>query len=77
MKGLHGRYLFVALDLPKQMDLLFNLLFPPNSDHWEIIILNHYVVNNAHCDPLQECIHKEACRSFRGSSAELSEYVEM
>ena len=59
MQILHRIYLFVALDLPKETDLLLNLPHLPNYEKWRCGKLNHYVVKNIHSDLLQEFIHTE------------------
>ena len=61
---------FVALKLPKETNLLLDLL-----PHLFVTIgddsnLNHYGVNNMHFDQLQEFICKEICLSFRSTYTE-------
>ena len=66
-------YLFVLLELPKEMDL------PPapDCDKWGLINLNQYVINNMNSDLLQEIIHTDICHSFRSMYMELFEHIDM
>ena len=44
---------FVALELPKELDLLLDLPSVLHCDKWGMIKLNHYVVNNMQPHRLQ------------------------
>ena len=69
-------YLFVALDLSKEMDLPLHLPPLPNCDNLGQIKLNHDVVSNTHSDPLHELIHKKVC-PFQNTHPELFEHIKM
>ena len=54
-------YLFAALELPKEIYLLLNLLLPSNFTRGERHKFNDYMVNIKHSNPLQELIHSKVC----------------
>ena len=77
MQGLHRLYLFVPLELPKEINVLINILPQPNYDNGGWMKLSHYLVTNMYSDPLKEIMHKKVCISFRRTYQELFQHIEM
>ena len=69
-------YFSVALNLPKESDLLLDPPPTPDCDKWGRTKSN-YLVPYMHSDPLWELIRKEVSRSFRSTYAVWFEYTAM
>ena len=67
--------LFVALELPKETNLLVDLPLPSVCHNWGLLKVNHYMVNNMPFDPLQDLVYSEACLSFIYTCTELFKHI--